>query len=111
MRLSHAAVLRILRKLSLLDFFTNSEQRQAAEEQARELAAEVADLKWVMSDQRGRRFVWRQLAVAGIYRPSYTGDDRTIFNEGQRNVGLHLLSAITEHCPDEYLQMLKEHQQ
>lgn len=111
MRLSHVVVLRILRKLSLLDFFTSSEQRQAAEEQASELAAEVADLKWVMSDQRGRRFVWRQLAVAGIYRPSYTGDDRTIFNEGQRNVGLHLLSAITEHCPDEYLQMLKEHQQ
>lgn len=111
MRLSRIALPRIPRKLSLLEFFTNSEQRQAAEEQARELAAEVADLRWVMSDQRGRRFVWRQLAVAGIYRPSYTGDDRTIFNEGQRNVGLHLLSAITEHCPDEYLQMLKEHQQ
>ncbi len=102
---------RILRKLSFLDFFTNNDQREAAEQEAIELAAEVADLKWVMSDQRGRRFVWRQLATAGIYRPSYTGDDRTIFNEGQRNVGLHLLTAITTHCPDEYLQMLKEHQQ
>ena|ERR1044071_2893288 len=72
---------------------------------------EVLDLQWVMSDQRGRRHVWRQLELAGVYRLSHTGEPHgTSFNEGQRNVGLRLLAEVSTHCPDEYMLMLKEHQ-
>ncbi|MBT9467210.1 hypothetical protein [Hydrogenophaga sp.] len=72
---------------------------------------EVLDLQWVMSDKRGRRHVWRQLELAGVYRLSYTGDEGTIFNEGQRNMGLRLLGDITTHCPEQYIEMLKEQSQ
>lgn len=72
---------------------------------------EVLDLRWVMQDKRGRRHVWRQLQLTGVYRLSYTGDQGTNFNEGQRNVGLRLLDEITRHCPAEYIEMLKEHQE
>lgn len=77
------------------------------EEKARRL--EVDDLRWMMSDKRGRRVMWRLLETSGVYRSSFTGNSETFFREGQRNVGLKLLADIHEHCPDAFVLMLKEH--
>ena len=66
------------------------------------------DLLWVMSSPEGRRFVWRILEGAGLYRLSYTGNSETFFNEGQRNIGLKLLSELQKVSPDEYVKMTQE---
>lgn len=66
------------------------------------------DLKWIMSNKRGRRFIWRLLSTAGIYRTSFTGNSTTFFNEGMRNLGLMILQEIHEVCPDQYAEMVKE---
>jgi hypothetical protein len=66
------------------------------------------DFKWLMSNKRGRRIIWRMLEKTGVFRTSFTGDSATFFNEGQRNIGLMLISDIHEHCPEMYLTMLKE---
>lgn len=92
-------------------FFSFGERDEGPDPEQVALANAIEDLKWVMSDKRGRRFVWSQLEVAGIYRLSYTGDDRTIFNEGRRSVGLKLLAEVDQHCPNEYMEMLKENSQ
>lgn len=113
--LSRRLANRIALKLNhLKQFFRFGEPDDEPEEpdpEQLELANQIEDLKWVMSDKRGRSVVWRQLEIAGIYRLSYTGDDRTAFNEGQRNIGLKLLAEINQHCPAEYMEMLKEHSQ
>lgn len=83
------------------------DQADLEEEKARR--QEVEDLKWLMSDKRGRRVMWRLLETAGVYRSSFTGNSETFFREGQRNVGLKLLAEIHEHCPDAFVMMLKEH--
>lgn len=89
--------------------FFGVEDEEPAEQAA--TPPEAIDLQWVMSDQRGRRHVWRQLELAGVYRLSYTGDAHsTDFNEGQRNTGLRLMADLTQHCQREYHQMLKENQ-
>ena len=110
-RLSPSLANRIALKLNhFKEFFGFGEPEVPDPDQA-ELANQIEDLRWVMSDKRGRRVVWRLLEIAGIYRLSYTGDDRTAFNEGQRNVGLKLLAEVNQHCPAEYMEMLKEHSQ
>ena len=71
---------------------------------------ELNDLKTVMSTAAGRRFVWRILRDAGIFRPSFVGGDAlaTAFNEGSRNHGLIMLGEIMSELPASYLLMQKE---
>lgn len=70
---------------------------------------EVGDWKWLMSNKRGRRIVWRLLEKAGVYRSSFNNSGSvTAFNEGQRNVGLRLLAITQQHCAEQYLTLLQE---
>lgn len=88
-------------------------ESQAATERANKAAlvaqAEADDLRWLMSAKQGRRFVWRQLAEAGVYQVTFTGDALTsAFNEGRRSRGLALLASVTQHCPERLFEMQKE---
>ena len=73
-----------------------------------EARGEAEDLKWIMSNKRGRRYIWKVLGFAGVYRTSFTGNSSTFFNEGMRNVGLRIVQEIHDVCPDHYLTMMKE---
>lgn len=58
---------------------------------------ELDDLKFVMGDPRGRRFIHKLLTRSGLYRCSFNGQsNQTIFNEGARNQGLQLLSEVSD---------------
>lgn len=89
-----------------------SQERALAEADERTrlaLQIEIDDLKWLMSNKRGRRFMARLLERAGVWRLSFNTNALTMaFNEGTRNEGLRLLAQITAHCPDRYTEMLKE---
>jgi hypothetical protein len=69
---------------------------------------ELADLRLVMSSVEGRRFVWRLLEKAGVFRTSFTGNSTTFFNEGMRNMGLMVLSDVHEAAAAEYIVMMNE---
>jgi len=70
---------------------------------------EINDLKWLMSNKRGRRFVYRLLERAGVWRLSFNTNALSMaFAEGTRNEGLRLLAQLTEHCLDRYTEMLQE---
>ena len=93
-----------------LDTEANEDDRKKREKLA-QLAElrEAEDIKWLMSSKRGRRIVNRLLQEAGVYRLSFhTNALQMSFNEGNRNTGLRLLAAITEHCPDRYAEMIEE---
>lgn len=68
------------------------------------------DLRAVMDTAAGRRFVWKLLSDAGVFRSSYVAGqaDTTAFNEGGRNRGLTLLGDIMNDAPEKYLIMQKE---
>ncbi len=72
---------------------------------------EVADFKWMMAGPRGRRIVWRLLEKARVFSPTFVpgAPDVSAFNEGQRNIGCYLMDLIHRECTDQYVQMLKEH--
>jgi hypothetical protein len=84
----------------------NVKTRKRKEESVRD--RELHDLRTLMGTVEGRRFIWRLLDRAGVFRTSFTGNSTTFFNEGMRNIGLIVLADITEACSDNYLLMMKE---
>lgn len=71
---------------------------------------EIGDLKKVMETPEGRRFIWRILGEAGVFRLSFVAGspDATFFNEGARNNGLTLLNEIMTEVSGSFLLMQKE---
>lgn len=70
---------------------------------------EADDFAWLMSHKQGRRIVRRLLDKAGIYRTTFTGDERGAFLEGMRNMGLMLLADVQAHAGrGDFILMLQE---
>jgi hypothetical protein len=68
-------------------------------------------LCWLMSDARGRRFMWNLLGRAGVFRISMAPNPLvTAFNEGRRDLGLGLIADMTRLCPGQYGVMQSEAQ-
>jgi hypothetical protein len=85
---------------------TDEEQQSQA---LKDEALEVDDLKWLMSNKRGRRIVFRMLDSAGVWRISFnTNALQMAFNEGTRNAGLKLVNLVTTHCPSNFMKMMEE---
>lgn len=73
---------------------------------------EEADFKWLMSNRRGRRIVWRLLEEAGVFRTTFTDNPmQTAFNEGMRKYGVAVLVQVHKLTPDLYPTMLTEQQE
>ena len=80
-------------------------EQQPTEQQLQD----IADFKWLMSDSRGRRFMWRTLGHCRLFQSSIGPTDAiTNYNEGQRNVGLLLLSQVNDLTPSLYAVMAAE---
>lgn len=78
---------------------------------SKERTQELEDVHSMMKSESGRRVTFRLLEKAGIHSTSYNPDaprEHIFFREGQRNLGLWLLSEVQEVCPQLYLRMLEE---
>lgn len=81
----------------------------ATEEERLLREREANDLRWVMGNKQGRRFMWRLLSRAGVYQSSFNTNSATMaFNEGNRNSGLQQMNDIMGICPEKYTIMLAE---
>ena len=70
---------------------------------------EESDVKWLMSNKRGRRIIWRLLNQSGVFRLSFNTDSMLMaFAEGNRNFGNRILSLVHSQCPELYPVMVKE---
>lgn len=67
-----------------------------------------ADVAWVLASIEGRRFYWDLMIKCGVFRSSFTGNNSTFFNEGERNIGLIMLADMNEADPQAYLKCLTE---
>lgn len=74
-----------------------------------EQQVEDDDFKWLMSDRRGRRYMWRQLGVTGVFRnPFALQREVTDFNCGKQVIGQTMLAEIHRLCPEQYNKMVLE---
>ena len=81
----------------------------AAQQPTEQELQDIADFKWLMSDHRGRRFMWRTMGHCRLFQSSIGHTDAiTNYNEGQRNVGLLLLSQVNDLTPSLYAVMAAE---
>lgn len=101
-------------KRALLDpvIDLNRQRREREDEEAHRLRreAELDDIAWLMSEQRGRRIMYRLLEMTSVFKSSFTGNSQTFFNEGRRAVGTTLIGDIAEAGLEELeLKMKMEH--
>jgi hypothetical protein len=67
------------------------------------------DLLAVMETREGRRFVWKLIGDAGVFRQSFAQDAlSTAFNEGRRSHGLELLDRAQNEAPELFLKAQSE---
>ncbi|WP_339053867.1 hypothetical protein [Arsenophonus endosymbiont of Crataerina pallida] len=91
------------------DFFDDQLSAQERVKQRLKIEREAEDLKHVMLSEQGRRFIWLQLTISGVFSSSFSHDPYvTAFNEGNRNRGLALFNDIMTICPERYLLMAEE---
>jgi len=70
---------------------------------------EIADVKWLMSSGRGRRMVWRLLAISRVFQSSFDQNAmKMAFNEGFRNFGNQLFHEVMTFCPEMFPVMQRE---
>lgn len=96
---------------SLNDPIESDAELAAKEAKAQRRAQrEVEDLKWILADPRGRRFIARLLDRAGVHRSSFNNSGSVMaFNEGRREMGLFITAEVLEHAPKAYHQLLNEY--
>ena len=80
-----------------------------------EKAAKLADeqrravITNLMSTAPGREWVWNILTQCHCFSTTFSGEALSgAFAEGERNVGLRLLSDVLTACPDQYIQAQRE---
>lgn len=63
-----------------------------------------------MSTSQGRAWLWDVLASAHCFHTTHVAGDAlaSAFQEGRRSLGLGVLSDIMAHCPDLYIQAMRE---
>ncbi len=68
----------------------------------------IAELQYLLSDQRGIDFLWRLLERAGIFRTSFHASEplKMAFNEGRRDMGLFIIDLVLSHENGVYLMKL-----
>lgn len=87
------------------------EKKKAIEDRnKRKIDRDLTDLKKVLSLVEGRRFIWRLLSDAGVFRSSFNANALAMsFSEGNRNLGLVVLNEILKVSPASFTQMQREH--
>jgi len=92
------------------DLREREREAEADDAKARETQRrEDEDFKWLMAHAQGRRYLWRLLEQAGVYRTSFhVSGSQMAFNEGQRNIGLRLIADIHRLAPEGYVKLLRE---
>lgn len=65
-----------------------------------------ANVKTVMASPAGRQVIWVILSMCDLYNDSFTGDNRTFYNEGKRAVGLDILQLLEDADPNIYGNLL-----
>jgi len=82
--------------------------KAAGSKEKRRREKELSDIRELLRTPGGRRFMWRYLDRCGVYRSSFTGNSQTFFLEGERNIGLQMITDIMDADPGLYIEMIKE---
>jgi len=86
--------------------------KEAGKKEKKRSLGQSEDLRFILGDARGRRFVWRVLEECRAYQSVFnTNSLITHYNAGRQDLGHWLLSEVTGCDENLYFQMFKENTQ
>lgn len=88
-----------------------SSEEGVAEAEIKEMRArriELDDLRFLLSDRQGRRFLWRLLERCRAFSSVWEPSARIHYNAGQQDLGHYLIAEIMQANEDAFLKMMKE---
>lgn len=92
---------------------TQEAEAKAAQEQADKLLRvdEIDDFKWLVSDKRGRRFLWRLLGKTGLFDTAFRPGEESQYCNGMRNIGNIFWTELQSLAPEKYHLMATENKE
>lgn len=69
---------------------------------------QLADIKIVLSEESGRRFVWRLLEHARVFESIYEMNAKIHYNAGMQDFGHFIMAEIVEADPNRLIEMMIE---
>ena len=93
----------------MYDASNRKDIREAEKLAARVERDRVEFLVAALSTLQGRTWFYHYLTDHHLFSDPFTGDPyREAYIKGERNSGLRIFAEIIQHCPDQYLTMIKE---
>lgn len=91
------------------DLFTDEARETKDDAKRAELEQKqlLADVKGTFETPHGRRVFRHLMERCHVFHTTFTGNSKTFFLEGERNIGLYLL-GLREMASEEGLEKLKE---
>lgn len=87
-----------------------ADEQQVKEQEEREKARrlqELGDVKYLLGNKRGMRFLQRLLDEGKVFVSTFTGNSETYFNEGQRALALKFMKDMQEVAtPEELVKLM-----
>jgi hypothetical protein len=84
--------------MSEFEDILNRDQDKTAQKEAEQKWArfqrerELEDLSWLLSDERGRRFIWRVFNLSDVFSVTFSGDAL----QDARNSGMRIIGALIQ---------------
>lgn len=69
---------------------------------------ELNDLRWVLSDPRGRRVIWGLMTFCKVFASVWEASARIHYMSGQQDVGHKIMADVVEANDDSLIQMMRE---
>ena len=86
---------------------TEKSRADAREQVARD--NELLDLKAILADERVRKFLWRVMARAGMFRTHFSPNAAIMgHNTGQADMGTFILNEVLEADPNAWISMQQD---
>lgn len=83
--------------------------RSAGRRETRDIQSRADLLRWQLSTQEGRRFVWEDLKRHRLFQRIPSLHEASIYEfVGQYNMAVDLWMDIKQHCPEALMQMQQE---
>ncbi|HEX6215299.1 MAG TPA: hypothetical protein VFZ38_10795 [Vicinamibacterales bacterium] len=88
---------------------SNDPRAQADARRRQDEAVRQADEDFmaVASHPAGQRFLWNLMSRCHVFASTWSPSAQVHFNEGERNVGLYVLTSLNRLCPERYLEMVQ----
>lgn len=95
----------------MTDYNTSAKEKQARidKEDKYTKARDIGDTQKLLKMPEFRRFCWRKMSEAGIFRTTFNQNAMTMsYSEGRRDIGLGILADLNEADPNAFGQIQRE---